>query len=236
MGGQIALGIRPTDGAFRTASVWTSALKGQILDDRFMEDGSLDRVERWIDEWGHESTEGNVPGPYGFVLIDAVEKVVVNWNGYDSIGFFEINPSNFGLTSGPDRLRMRWRNGEHFRRPREIVQKYAVAAERYDNRTDKYSPLPFSPVGDLDKLIDWIDMQHRRMPGRNGNQVIVYGEQLRFTLASPHWNFVELSHDRRSLPALKAHVDRCVKLSAAEEAIWKAEADGTRDEDSEDQV
>lgn len=85
-------------------------------------------------------------------------------------------------------------------------------------------------------MLDWIDAQHEREIDDHGSAVIAAGVLLRFTLASPHWTFVELRHEKRAHALeVKAHVDRCVMLTAEEEAAWKAEIDPASETEEEEE-
>lgn len=107
MGGHISVGVRRANGTFRTVLGPVGVLKEFILDDRFMLAGNLESIDEYIAEWTEQYADGSVPGPYGFVLIDAIDKVVVNWSGYDRLSYLSTSPLEFGFTSKPDHLRIR---------------------------------------------------------------------------------------------------------------------------------
>lgn len=224
MGGHISVGIRRTDGNFQTVLGPVGVLKEYVLDDRFMIAGNLESIDEYIAEWADENPDGNVPGPYGFVLIDAVARVVLNWSGYDRLSTMSTSPLELGFTAKPDGRRIRWIMDEHqeyYGQQRDIVRKYAVGAERYDYVANDHSPLDFAPVNDLDDLIGWIDSQHARPTDETGNAIITSGVLLRFALGSRHWNFIELRHENLiHARQVKAHLDGCVTLVAEEEAEW----------------
>jgi hypothetical protein len=239
MGGHISVGVRRLDGSFRTVLGSVGALKGYILDDRFMVSGNLESIDEYIAEWAKDNPDGSVPGPYGFVLIDAIDRVVLNWSGYDRLSTMSTSPLELGFTAKPDGIRVRWVMDEHqeyYRLQRDAVRKYAVAAERYDYVTNDHSPLAFSPVNDLDELIGWIDSQHARKADESGNAVTTNGVLMRFSLGSKHWSFIELRHENGGhARRVKAHLDGCVELTAEQEAEWgewtSSAAEVTEDEE-----
>jgi hypothetical protein len=66
----------------------------------------------------------------------------VNWSGYDRLSYLATSPLELGFTSKPDGLRIRWimdEYHEYYRQQRDIVRKYAVAADRYDYVANDHS-------------------------------------------------------------------------------------------------
>lgn len=105
MGGHVSVGVRRADGSFRTIGVWTNPLGYFMLEAPFRVEGSLEPLDRFFARYLGEDAEGSgfglqdsVPGEYGYVLVDEIEKTITSMNDYaapdwvtqDDIGFSPV--------------------------------------------------------------------------------------------------------------------------------------------------
>jgi hypothetical protein len=229
MGGHISVGVRRTDGSFRTIGVWTNPLKAYIVDDRFLS-GSLDPIDEFFARYlkdGDEDTFGGpqdtVPGEYGFVLIDEIDGIVMNWSHYTRLSSVRLD--EVGIELGEDMKSFAFRMDEDAMEARKTTIKFMVGAKGYDWESKMWGDAPFNgPPANDDEFAEYIMSFPMSTVEVHGETLIRTPPEIRFTLGSPTWKFIELNHFKEEDFAIaRAHVERCVKLSDEEKAAWDEE-------------
>ena len=225
MGGHISVGVRRADGSFRTIGVWTNPLKHYLCDKRFL-NGSLAPLDEFFaryleqDEDGFGGPQDAVPGEYGFVLVDEIERIVVNWNHYARMSTFRLD--EFGIELGRDMASFDFMADQDSLATRETLMPFVTGALVYDRETKSYGEVPVSaPIAGEQDLADFIVSLPSRTSEIGGKTVIRSTSNIRLKISSPFWQFIELDHfETDDYPTARAHVERCVKLTDAEAAAW----------------
>lgn len=230
MGGHISVGVRRKDGSFRTIGVWTNPLKHYLMDKRFLE-GSLAPLDEFFarylrdndDEDRFGGPQETTPGEYGFVLVDEIERVVVNWSHYTRMSTFRLD--EFGIELGRDMVSFDFLQDEDSVEARSALRHLVSGALVYDPASRAYGEYTASaPVTTDDDLAEFIISLPVETVEINGKTLIRSVSGIRLKISSPNWRFIELNHhDKGDYASARAHVERCVKLTDAEAAAWDEE-------------
>jgi hypothetical protein len=219
MGGHISLGIRREDGSFSTTGVWTNPMKWIVQDERFME-GSLEPVDEFLKRYLSTAEEPDadygpqetIPGEYGFILIDAVDRVVMNFNHYSKLSVPRL--ADLGIDPSGD-------NGEFLieSRPedieyRDFVRKYLAGVQQIYSETGEVVDIPFEKFLDDRALTSFTKTLHRDE----------FTWMTRFRLASPFWTLKELDwQSSKDFRSLWKQVKRCTRMTDDERRAWEKE-------------
>lgn len=230
MGGHISVGVRRKDGSFRTMGVWTNPLKYYVLDKRFLE-GGIEPIDEFFARYLREDKEGDsfggpqdtTPGEYGYVLIDEIDRVVMNWSHYNRLNSCRLD--EVGIEVGRDLQSFSFMMDDESVETRETVKKFMVGATGFDREARMWGAAPFNgPYKSDDELAAYIMTFPIETVDLDGKILIRGVPQIRFTIGSPSWTFVELNHfEEKDFAVARAHVERCVKLTAEEAAAWDEE-------------
>ncbi len=229
MGGHIPVAVRRANGSVRTIGVWTNPLKSYILDRRFLE-GSLDPVDEFFarylrDDHGEDSFGGPqaaVPGEYGFVLIDAVDRVVMNWSHYTRLS--ECRLDDMGIDFDPSESTLDFYDDEHSVEMRAIVMEHLRLIRRWDGEAKDWVDPPFKPFGSDDDLAAFIVNQPPDVRTYASGRVVRRPPYLKFVLGSPAWEFIELNHHaEEDFARARARVEASINLTDEERAAWDEE-------------
>jgi hypothetical protein len=229
MGGHISVGVRRKDGIFRTIGVWTNPLKYYVLDERFLT-GSLDPIDEFFARYLKDDSEDSfggpqetVPGEYGFVLIDAVDGIVMNWSHYTRLG--NVRLDEIGIELGEDMKSLAFVMGDDSVELRNTALRFMIGATGYDRKSKMWGDAPFNgPLESEEKLAEYVMTFPVETVEHHGETLIRRLPEIRFTIGSPAWKFIELNHFKREdFAVARAHVERCVTLTDEEKAAWDGE-------------
>jgi hypothetical protein len=228
MGGHISVGVRRKDGSFRTIGVWTNPLKSYVLDKRFLE-GSLDPIDEFFARYLKDDSEDSfggpqaaIPGEYGFVLIDAVDRVVMNWSHYTRLS--ECRLDELGIDFDPSESTIDFYDDEHSVEMRAIVTKHLRLVRRWDGEAQGWVEPPFAPFGGDDDMAAFIVKQPAEVRTYGSGRVVQRPPHLKFVLGSPAWEFIELDHHNEAdFARARARVEASIKLTDEEKAAWDEE-------------
>ncbi|NTF17867.1 hypothetical protein G6L37_05590 [Agrobacterium rubi] len=229
MGGHISVGVRRTDGSFRTIGVWTNPLKRFLTDKRFLE-GSIEPLDEFFarylkqdrdDDFG--GPQDTVPGEYGFVLVDEIERVVVNWSHYARVSTSRLD--EFGIELGRDLASFDFLEDEYALAVREACRPFVTGALVFDRQASAYGEIrATAPLVTDDDLAAFIVSLPFETVEVDGETLIRSVSGVRLKITCPSWQFVELDHHSEAdFSIARAHVERCVKLTDAEAAAWDQE-------------
>ena len=225
MGGHISVGVRRKDGSFETMGVWTNPLKIFIHDERFL-NGSLAPLDEFFRRYRKEDRDfGGVqehePGEYGYVLIDAVEGIVLNCNNYTSlasVSFYDLEMRfrsdgtvDVGMTEDDVQLR-------------ELVRQYGRKARAFwgrDGEEERWKIAEFPKLADDQELLEFVAEM------TDGGK----WPHAKFDLEFPAWTVTDSRPDIQGLLAVKVAIEKCVTLTEAEQKAW---ASATRPDEEED--
>jgi hypothetical protein len=240
MGGHIPVAVRRRDGSVRTIGVWTNPLKSYILDRRFLE-GSLDPIDeflaRYLKDDGDEDSFGGpqaaVPGEYGFVLIDAVDKVVMNWSHYTRLS--ECRLDEMGIDFNSSESTLDFYDDDDSVEMRAIVMKHVRHVRRWDGAARCWIELKSGPFASDDDIAEFIMAQPPEVRTYASGRVVSSPAHMQFVLGAPVWKFIELNHHVEGDFAVAcARVEASIRLSPDEKAAWDEEylmMFGTEEED-----
>ncbi|MNU33112.1 hypothetical protein D3C71_216700 [compost metagenome] len=229
MGGHIPVAVRRANGSVRTIGVWTNPLKSYVLDRRFIE-GSLDPIDEFFarylrDDQGEDSFGGPqaaVPGEYGFVLIDAVDKVVMNWSHYTRLS--ECRLDEMGIDFNPSESTLDFYEDEHSVEMRAIVRENLRLVRRWNSDAKGWMAAQVGPFSSDDEMAAFLVEQPPEERTYGSGRVVRRPPHLKFVLGSPAWEFIELDHHSKEDFALaRARVEASISLSAEEKAEWDEE-------------
>jgi hypothetical protein len=229
MGGHIPVAVRRRDGSVRTIGVWTNPLKSYILDRRFLE-GSLDPIDEFFarylkDDGGEDSFGGPqaaVPGEYGFVLIDAVDKVVMNWSHYTRLS--ECRPDEMGIEFNSAESTLDFYDDEDSVEMRAVVRKHLRHVRRWDGAARCWIELNSDPLDSDDDIAEFIMAQPPEVRTYPSGRVVRSPAHMQFVLGTPAWKFIELNHHSEGHFAVaRAQVEASIRLSSDEKAAWDEE-------------
>lgn len=217
MGGYISMGVRRGDGEFSTTCVSTNPIKRVVQDERFMK-GSLEPINELLrrylipsenDSFGPQTT---TPGEYGFILIDAVDRVIMNFNGFSELMSpllinLGIDPrfrdTGFNISQDPETIKYR----DFVRTYVEKIYTYSV----HRGNTQR-SEIPFEEFKDDQALIAFANTLPYNMNTW----------QTTFRLSSPYWTIHEFDFSSANgLNTLWSQVNRCTTLSEEENQAWE---------------
>lgn len=226
MGGHISVGVRRKDGSFKTIGVWTNPLKWYLTDPRFL-DGSVEPLDEFFARYLKEGVEfggpqANVPGEYGFVLVDEIDRLVMNWNHYTRMNAFRLD--QFGIELGEDGFSLDFLLDDDFIEARRQLMPYVSGASVYDRETKAFKEYAASrPLTNDDDLAEFLRTLPIPTKERKANlELDLWAARLK--ISSPHWTFLELDHfDSDAFPVARSHVESRVALSPEEIAEWDEE-------------
>ena len=223
MGGQIVLCLRRADSSVEIAGVWTNNLKNKFWNADFMERGDVSLVSEYIRRYldcdpeevaGFGGPTGVVPGEYGFVYVDEVNKTVHNYNSYCRLG----HATDVGLGLGYDELK-----------DTEVVRDDEYYVEERNFLVPKIKNVVFWPkrgevsrvtlnVEDVAGVDDFVRRYYFDVV-RGASR----SKSIRFTLDFGDWEVVDGSNNDRDIEELKRLlVGHGVLTSPEDLAEWEA--------------
>lgn len=229
MGGHISVAVRRANGSVRTIGVWTNPLKSYVLDRRFLE-GNLDPIDEFFarylrDDHGDDSFGGPqaaVPGEYGFVLIDAVDRVVMNWSHYTRLS--ECRLDEMGIDFNPSEGTLDFYEDEHSVEMRAIIRENLRLVRRWDSDAKGWAEARVGPFSSDDDMAAFLVEQPPEERTYRDGRVVRVPPYLKFVLGSPAWEFIELDHhSEEDFAMARARVEASISLSAEEMAEWNEE-------------
>ena len=223
MGGHISVGVRRKDGTFETMGVWTNPLRYFVQDERFL-NGSLDPLDEFFARYRKDGVDfggpqQHEPGEYGYVLVDEIERTVHNCNGYTALGSMSV--FDLDVRFGVEEIEVGMR--EQSVESRRLIRKYGSRIRKFARMEGQevWTVVDMPKVEDDDALVRYL-VTHavdRRLP------------YMYIDIEFPSWTVVDLHDDLQGFLAVKAALERCVKLTEAEEKEWQ---DRIRDFSGED--
>ena len=219
------MGVRRLDGSFKTIGVWTNPLKRYVIDERFLH-GSLEPLDEFFARYLRQGesddafggSQDTTPGECGFVLIDEIERIVVNWSHYSRLCFFRLD--EFGSELGRDVQSFEFSEDEDSLKLRSCLRKLVSGALVYDPVALMHADMCLSGRIETDQdLADFISSLPMETVKAGGRTIIRSTSGIRLKIACPSWQFIELDHfSNDDLRLARAHVERCVKLTDVEKA------------------
>lgn len=214
MGGHISLGIRRENGEFSTTGVWTNSLKWALQDARFME-GDLEPVDEFLERYlknGDDcfGPQETTPGEYGFVLVDAVDRVVINFNRYSKVLMPRLTDLGIDPTGNNGEFEVAVEPGDV--EYRDFVRKYVTKVTQLLKDPLQTIEVNFDSFPDDQSLIRFSESLHRDE----------YTFMTHFHLTSPFWTIRELNNrNPGDFRSLWDQVEKCVRLTDRERQGWK---------------
>lgn len=229
MGGHIPVAVRRANGSVRTIGVWTNPLKSYIQDPRFLA-GSLDPIDEFFarylkddqDEDSFGGPQAAVPGEYGFVLIDAVDRIVMNWSHYNRLSECSLN--DLGIEHDPSESTLDFFEDEYSVAHRAAVRQHLRLIRRWDDEGEGWVEPPFDPFANDDDMAAFIIDQPPEVRTYGSGRVVRRPPYLKFVLGSPAWEFIELNHHaEEDFARARARVEASINLTDEERAAWDEE-------------